>query len=105
MSQNSISKQWSRSNYNLVLRTHHTLRRRLPLGHYLGNAEVMLNCWCVDRTKHKIYKDNIEVTYLILFLLADTQVSKYVINVEFYNVFLHSKNPKNPKSGVWVVAK
>ena len=38
------------------------MRRRLPLGHYLGNAETMMKCWSVDRTKHKSFKDEIMIS-------------------------------------------
>jgi len=30
---------------NLVIKTHHTLRSRLSLSHYLHNATTMLNQW------------------------------------------------------------
>jgi hypothetical protein len=46
---------------NNVVKTHHTLRRRLPLGHYLGNAVNMVNQWSIDRTKQKIYQHSVHV--------------------------------------------
>jgi hypothetical protein len=47
---------------NNVIKSHHSLRRRLPLGHYLSNAEKMLNQWSVDRTKHKMFQDTFEIS-------------------------------------------
>jgi hypothetical protein len=38
---------------NLVIKTHHTLRERLSLSHYLNNAESMIKNWSIDRTKHE----------------------------------------------------
>ena len=35
---------------NNVVKSHHSLRRRLLLGHYLNNAEQMITQWSLDRT-------------------------------------------------------
>jgi hypothetical protein len=34
----------------------------LPLGHYLNNAENMLHQWSVDRTKHKIFENSVNIS-------------------------------------------
>ncbi len=47
---------------NNVIKSHHSLRRRLPLGHYLNNAEHMLHQWSVDRTKHKIFEHSVNIS-------------------------------------------
>jgi hypothetical protein len=36
---------------NLVIKTHHTLRSRLSLSHYIHDATTMLNQWSIDRNK------------------------------------------------------
>ena len=36
---------------NLVIKTHHTLRSRLSMNHYLNNATHMMKQWSIDRTK------------------------------------------------------
>ena len=47
---------------NNVIKTHHSLRRRLSLGHYLGNAVNMMHSWSVDRTKHKIFQNELKIS-------------------------------------------
>jgi hypothetical protein len=47
---------------NLVIKTHHTLRSRLSLSHYLHNATTMLNQWSIDRTKpENIFQHSFEI--------------------------------------------
>ena len=45
---------------NNVIKSHHSLRRRLPLG--LNNAEHMLHQWSVDRTKHKVFEHSVNIS-------------------------------------------
>lgn len=47
---------------NNVIKTHHSLRSRLPLGHYLNNAVSMLNHWSVDCVTIKPFKDEIDIS-------------------------------------------
>jgi hypothetical protein len=49
---------------NLVIKTHHTLRSRLSLSHYLNNAESMLKNWSIDRTKSDLkFQTIIEIDF------------------------------------------
>ena len=36
---------------NNVIKTHHTLKSRLSLSHYLHNATKMINQWSIDRSR------------------------------------------------------
>ena len=38
---------------NKVIKTHHTLRARLSLSHYLDNAVTMMKQWSVDRSTNE----------------------------------------------------
>ena len=47
---------------NLVIKTHHILRSRLSLSHYLNNAESMLKNWSINRTKSGVkFQTTIEI--------------------------------------------
>jgi hypothetical protein len=46
-----------------VIKSHHSLRRRLPLGQYLNNAEHMLHQRSVDSTKHKVSEHSVNISF------------------------------------------
>ena len=47
---------------NLVMKTDHTHRSRLPPGQYFTNATTMLKNWFIDATKHKKFISDVEIT-------------------------------------------
>ncbi len=69
------------------------------MGHYLGNAVNIMHCWSVDRTKHKIFQNEVKIslddwklTYswikengLILKLTTGLQYNAYILCKSKYN--------------------